>query len=59
MNEYPKMLYGPKGWEDLSDMVTVLDADEEYKARADGYRMLNEPETDEQSSRKSGKTKDE
>ena len=38
--EYPKALYGAKGWNDLDDMVTVRDADEEKAARANGYTPL-------------------
>jgi hypothetical protein len=40
--EYPKALY-PRGWDDLDAMVTVHDAAQEAKARAEGYRTLLEP----------------
>jgi hypothetical protein len=39
-NEYPKMLYGPKGWADLNDCQMVQDADEEKRARKKGYADL-------------------
>ncbi|MDE2439564.1 MAG: hypothetical protein KGP14_00965 [Betaproteobacteria bacterium] len=48
-NEYPKMLYGPKGWDDLSDSRLVADADEEEKARSEGYDDLG-PVADEANS---------
>lgn len=38
--EYPKMLYGPKGWADLNDCQMVQDADEEKRARKKGYADL-------------------
>lgn len=40
MNEYPKMLYGPKGWSDLNDCQMVQDATEEKAARKKGYTDL-------------------
>ncbi len=40
--EYPKALYGPKGWGDLNDCVTVKDAEGEKIARAGGYGDLGE-----------------
>lgn len=43
--EYPKSLYGPKGWGDLNDHKVAHDADQEAEWRALGYKMLNEPET--------------
>lgn len=39
-NEYPKMLYGPKGWGDLNDCQMVQDAAEEKAARKKGYADL-------------------
>jgi hypothetical protein len=41
--EYPKALYGPKGWDDLADCWRVHNAEEEADARADGYKTLAEP----------------
>lgn len=40
MNEYPKMLYGKNGWNDLNDCRMVQDADEEKVARKKGYTDL-------------------
>lgn len=42
-HEYPKSLY-LRGWADLDAHVVVSDAAEEADARAQGYRMLSEPE---------------
>jgi hypothetical protein len=42
MQQYPKVLYGRKGWEDLADFIVVSNEDEEKKARANGYAALNE-----------------
>lgn len=38
--EYPKMLYSPKGWDDLNDCQLVFDANEEKAARKKGYTDL-------------------
>lgn len=43
MTRYPLALYGPKGWDDLNDMVTVRSTDEEHEARGRGYSTLAEP----------------
>lgn len=40
--EYPKALYGPRGWGDLDDCRRVFTAEEEAQARAEGYRCLSE-----------------
>ena len=40
MQEYPKMLYGPRGWGDLDDCRLVLDAAEEKAAKKKGYADL-------------------
>lgn len=40
--EYPKMLYGSAGWDDLGDCRIVVDPDEEKSARSDGYKPLEE-----------------
>jgi len=42
-NEYPKQLYR-KGWDDLSDTIVVRNEEEEGDVRAEGFRMLSEPE---------------
>lgn len=42
-NEYPKALYGVKGFDDLNDVVTVKDLEEEIIARDGGYTPLTEP----------------
>lgn len=39
---YPLALYGPKGWDDLTDMVTARNEAQEADARARGYKMLRE-----------------
>lgn len=44
MTEYPKSLY-LHGWSDLSATVVAHDAAAEAEARAQGYRMLSDPET--------------
>lgn len=41
MNEYPKMLYRA-GWDDLSQNVVVNDAEEEEKARSEGFKNLSD-----------------
>ena len=50
-HEYPKQLYR-SGWEDLSDTVVVNSPDEEEAARADGFKMLSEPDAPAKTSRK-------
>lgn len=40
--EYPKALYGPRGWDDLDDCMTVHDEVEEIEARDAGYKTLPE-----------------
>lgn len=40
-NEYPKILYGAGGWDDLSDHRIVMNAVEEDAARSDGYAELS------------------
>jgi hypothetical protein len=42
-HEYPKALY-LRGWADLDAKVVVSDAAEEADARAQGYRMLSDPD---------------
>jgi len=42
--EYPKMLYGPKGWDELTDCRLVAGADEEEAARTAGYGDLGSAE---------------
>jgi len=42
MQQYPKVLYGKKGCDDLSDYVIVSDEEEEKTARENGYAPLDE-----------------
>lgn len=42
MSEYPKRLYGPRGWNDLDDFRRCLNAAEENEARDAGYKTLPE-----------------
>ncbi|MBN9497856.1 MAG: hypothetical protein J0H39_13955 [Alphaproteobacteria bacterium] len=44
--EYPKALYGAKGWDDLEDRRRVHNEAEESAARAEGYRTLGEIDAD-------------
>lgn len=46
MNEYPKMLYSQKGWDDLNDCKMVFSVAEEETARADGYSELGNQKSD-------------
>ena len=41
--EYPKQLYR-SGWDDLTDIIVVSDADAEGDARQAGFRMLSDPD---------------
>lgn len=40
--EYPKSLY-LEGWDNLDASVIVNDSDEEFEARKQGYKSLDEP----------------
>jgi hypothetical protein len=40
MQEYPKALYGPSGWDDIQDHVVVFDKAQEESVRKLGYDDL-------------------
>lgn len=49
--EYPKSLY-LEGWDNLDASVIVNDSDEEFEARKQGYKGLDEPTEDVKKPRK-------
>lgn len=54
-NEYPKMLFGKNGWDDLADCQLVADAEQEKAARKAGYAEL--PSLDAPAAKRSTKAK--
>jgi hypothetical protein len=46
MQEYPKVLFRQKMWDDYSDFVIIYDTEEEKTYVGSGYISLNEPKMD-------------